>query len=190
VETREAWEGASVSWEERLLGLLDDLEQQAEGLALTSRDAEVEELARAEYAEVGLASRFHASAGLVVQLTVRGVGPVRGRLARVGSGWCLVTPEEHAGQAWVVALSAVVAVRGLSDRAVAEAARPVVARLGLGSVLRGLAAEGEVAIFRTVDGGLCQGRVLRVGSDFAEVAAESGGVEVLPFAGLAVIGRR
>lgn len=178
-----------MSWEERLLGLLDDLEQQAEGMALAGRDAEVEELGRAEYSEVGLASRFYASTGLVLQLTVRGAGQVRGRLARVGSGWCLVTPEERADQAWVVALPALVAVRGLSERAVPDAALPVVGRLGLGSVLRGLAVEGEVAVFRTVDGELRQARVLRVGSDFAEVSG-SGTVEVLPFSGLAVIGRR
>ena len=50
-------------WEERLLDLFDDLEQQADGLALAERDALVVEQSRAEYAEVDLASRLAASVG-------------------------------------------------------------------------------------------------------------------------------
>ena len=48
-------------WEERLLAVFDDLEQQAEGLALEARDAEVAELGRAEYAAVDVAARLHGA---------------------------------------------------------------------------------------------------------------------------------
>src|SRR3712207_5446487 len=105
-----------MTWEHRLLGFLDDLEQRAEGLALSSRDAEVEELGRAEYSAITLASRLHASTGQEVQLSVRGAGVVRGTLERVGAGWCLVA-------AHVVTTAAVAAARGLSPAAVASEAR-------------------------------------------------------------------
>ena len=177
-------------WEERLLGLFDDLEQQAEAMALTSRDAEVEELGRAEYSQVDLVSRLHASIGCTVQLTVRGTGSVRGRLAQVGSGWCLVGPEGTAGHEWVVGLAALTSARGLSSRAVPEPVRPVVGRLGLGSVLRGIAEEGEAVTVLSLDGDQRRGRVLRVGADFAELATEDGTTEVLAFSGIAVLRRR
>ena len=76
-------------WEERLLALFDDLEQQAEGLALSARDAEVAELGRAEYAQVDLASRLHGSVGRRVGLVVEGLGRLDAVLARVGAEWCL-----------------------------------------------------------------------------------------------------
>jgi hypothetical protein len=177
-----------MSWEQRLFGLFEDLEQQAEGLALVSRDAAVEELARAGYSEVDLGSRLHASVGLTVQLVLKGAGQVRGRLARVGAGWCLMTPEAGVGQEWVVSLPALVAARGLSARAVPEPARSVVTRLRLGSVLRGLSEEAEPLAVLTVDGEQRRGRILRVGADFLELAP-AGGVEVLPFTAVALVRR-
>ena len=59
-----------MSWEQRLLAVFDDLEQQAEGLALAERDAAVEELSRAGYAEVELAARLHAATGNELVLVV------------------------------------------------------------------------------------------------------------------------
>ena len=59
-------------WDEHLDGLLDDLEQQAEGLALAERDALVAEQRRAEYAAVDLSGRLHASVGDALRLDVRG----------------------------------------------------------------------------------------------------------------------
>ena len=56
-----------MTWERELLDLFEDLEHQAEGLALTDRDAEVAELARSEYAEIDLAARVHASVGQPVE---------------------------------------------------------------------------------------------------------------------------
>ena len=61
-------------WEYQLGDLFDDLEQQAEGLALTERDALVAEQSRAEYAQVDLTARLHASRGTRLVLQVSGVG--------------------------------------------------------------------------------------------------------------------
>ena len=69
-------------WEERLLDLFDDLEQQAEGLALAERDALVAEQSRSEYAAVALADRLHASVGTRLLLDVGGFGALDGRLVR------------------------------------------------------------------------------------------------------------
>jgi len=186
-------EGAAVSWERRLLDLFDDLEQQAEGVALAARDAEVAELARSEYSEVRLADRWHASAGRHVEVTAAGGLVVRGRVSRVGAGWCLVL-EEAPGtapqpQGWLVALSGLVSVRGLSPHALPAALRPVTGRLGLASALRGIAEDpGPVTVFRS-DGERRQGRVGRVGQDFLELLGEEGQVEVVPFSAVSAVRR-
>ena len=180
-----------MSWERRLLDLFDDLEQQAEGAALVARDAEVAELARAEYSEVDLASRLHASLDRLVELSLRDGLVVRGRMSRVGDGWCLVceAPERPPdGQEWLVALSAIATVRGLSAHAQPSSVQPVTGRLGLGSALRRVAEELVTVTFFLVDGRRRQGRLGRVGKDFVELVAE-GGVEVVPFSGVAAVRR-
>ena len=97
-------------WEERLLDLFDDLEQQAEGLALAERDALVAEQSRAEYAEVDLAARLPAPWAAGCWLDVQGVGgldggaapgrrrlvPARRRAAGAGSS-CLPAVRRAAG---------------------------------------------------------------------------------------------
>ena len=178
-------------WDERLAGLFDDLEQQAEGLALADRDAEVAEALRAEYSQVDLASRLFASLGARLRLTVTGVGSVDGLLRRAGDGWCLL---DTGAQEWVARLPAVTAVRGLVDRGVVASARPLTARLGLGSVLRGLGeARAETVLHRT-DGTLSRGRLGRVGADFVELVVPGdadgyvdGVPDVVPFATLAAV---
>ena len=153
-------------WEERLLGFFEDLEQQAEGLALAERDAEVAERVRAEYAQVGLAARLHASVGREVTLGVSGCGRVTGTLSRVGRDWCLVAagPRE-----WVVRLAAVGHLRGLADRGLPESAQPLGGRLGIGSALRGLAESRTTVTVHAVDGTAYRGLLRRVGADFVEV---------------------
>ena len=175
-----------MSWESRLFDLFDDLEQQAEALHLAERDAEVAELARAEYAEVALASRVHASCGLDVELAILGGTTLRGRLARAGRDWCLVAVTPPVGQVALIPLRAVVAVRGLSARAVPEAARPLPDRLGMGSVLRRLAEDGEPVVVLGTDGSTRHGAVQRVGADFLELAGDSGTV-VVPFGAVALL---
>jgi hypothetical protein len=182
-----------VSWERQLDALFTDLEHQAEGLALADRDAAVAELARAEYAEVDVASRLHASLGATVELGVWGAGAVRGQLVAAGVGWCLLTPDngEPAGRLdeTVVVLAAVVSARGLAPGARPESVRPITHRLGLGSVLRQAAESGDpVAVVRR-DGTVRQGTLGRVGADFVELL-DAGAVEVVPFSGIAVVRRR
>lgn len=181
-----------MSWEQRLLDLFEDLEQQAEGAALAARDAEVAELARAEYSEIELDARWHASVGRQVELSGAHGLVVRGRLARVGSGWCLVVQgsvdeRTDADPEWVVALSTVVAVRGLSPQAQPASLRPVMSRLGLGSALRGVAEDGAPVTLVRSDGVRRQGRVGRVGRDFLELHREDGGTEVVPFSAVSAV---
>ena len=176
-----------MSWEQQLLDLFEDLEQQAAGLDLVARDAEVAELERAQYAEVDLAARWHASVGATVRMTVLGVGTIAGRLARVGAGWCLLAAESPAERETIVALPAVSVVRGLSPRAAPPQARSVVTRLGLGSALRRVAEEQQVVEAARIDGGRSRGRVARVGADFVELVGEEAAIEVIPFAALAVV---
>jgi hypothetical protein len=170
-------------WEERLLDLFDDLEQQAAGLALSERDALVTEQSRAEYAGVDLVGRLHASVGSRLHVDVTGLGTLDGSLTRVGQGWCLL---DVSGQGWLVALPAVVSVRGLAGGGVAPEARPVAARLGLGSALRGLAeGRGEVVLHR-LDGQTLRGLLARVGLDFVEVGTRER-VDVVPFGAVAAV---
>jgi hypothetical protein len=176
-----------VHWDDTLLSLFEDLEQQAEGLALAERDTEVAELSRAEYAVVDLASRWHGSVGARLVVTVSGVGTIEARLARVGRDWCLL---ETAVQEWVVRMAAVAGVRGLSDRASAPETRSLHARLGLGSVLRGIAAEASPVVLHRVDGTLSTGRLRRIGADFAELAGSAHGQpELVPFSVIAGLRR-
>lgn len=183
-------------WEDRLCALFEDLEQQAEGLHLSERDAEVGERSRAEYAGVTLASRLHASVGLCLTLRLSGPGRLVGVLLRVGVGWCMVRADSS-GQVWIVPSAAVLDVQGLSARAVSEPARSVLARLGLGSALRGVAEAGANVVFEQVDGSQHRGAVVRVGSDFVEIRDETGPAtvrrsaqraeHVIPFAALAAV---
>ncbi len=181
-----------MSWERRLLDLFEDLEQQAEGAALAARDAEVAELARAEYSEIDLAARCHASVGADVELTGPAGLVVRGRVARAGAGWCLLVSGSGARsvvQEWLFVLTGLVSARGLSPHALPVSTRPITARLGLGHVLRSMAEErGTVTLVRC-DGEHRQGVLGRVGRDFLELVGEGGGVEVVPFSGLAALRR-
>jgi hypothetical protein len=179
-------------WEERLFDLFDDLEQQAEGLALTGRDAEVAELTRAEYAQVDLAARLHASVGRSVRLGVSGLGPVEARLARVGEGWCLLA---NSATEWLIRTAAIRSARGLSQHGRMEPARPLTARLGLTSALRGVAETRSSVVVHHLDATSQRGLLGRVGADFVELAvgddaaaaAPVGVVEVVPFCHLAAV---
>lgn len=170
--------------DDRLMGFLADLEQQAATAFARERDAEVADRARAEYARVTLASRLMASHDQPLALQVTGVGQLAGEMVRVGDGWVLVSA---ASADWLVPLAAVTGVRGLRDRSVPEEAWPVTARLGLGSALRGLAEQGRVQV-RLTSGDALTGHLVRVGADFVEArVGDSGGTTVLPFSALAAV---
>lgn len=171
-------------WEQRLFAVFDDLEQQAEGLALAERDARVADLAREGYAGIDLLARLHGAVGAEVTLRLAGLGPLRCTLLRVGPDWLLAGAE---GQEWLVRLAAVEELRGLPDRAVDPVRRPPTARLGLGSVLRSIAADADPVVVHRTGGETLRARVRRVGADFVEV--ESEGVAVLPWHAIAAVRR-
>ncbi len=158
-----------------LLELFDDLEQQAGGLELERRDAEVADRIRDEYAEVDLAARLHASVGSAVGLALVGTDEVRGTLVRVGVDWCLLAvATPGSAHEVLVRQGALVATRGLSDRAVPAGARSVLSRLTLASCLRRLGETGERQIMCTLDGRVRSGEITRVGADFVELWDDSG----------------
>ena len=84
-------------WERSVLALIDDLEQQAEGLHLQERDLEVADRTRAEYAHVAIASRLHALVGRPVRLRLLGGITLAGTVTRTGADWLLV--EDATGRA-------------------------------------------------------------------------------------------
>lgn len=175
-----------MAWEEQLFALFDDLEQQAEALADAARAPDLADRGRAEYQQVILASRLMASEGLELLLEVQGVGPLRGRLDRVGTGWCLLGGDGGAAaQDWIVALAAVTGVAGVSERSVPEVAWSPLTRLTLGSALRRLAEAGERCVLHRRDGSRLEGVVRRVGADFAELREPSGRSVLVPFGAVA-----
>ncbi len=163
----------------RLEDVFEDLEQQAAGMEMAERDAELADRVRGEYAAVTLADRVHASLGREVSLVLLGGETVAGLLADAGRDWCAVTPGH--GRTWLVRLAAVAQAGGLSRRSLPEAARPVVARRGFGSAVHALAEESGDVLVHAATGSPVRGRVARIGSDFLEVepAQDRVGVSVL-----------
>jgi hypothetical protein len=148
--------------------IFEDLEQQAEGMHLAERDAELADRARSEYAAVELSSRIHASTGHEVVVTLLDGSTVEGTLTQAGVDWCTVVPGARR-LVWLVRLAAVATVQGLSSRAVPAATRPAPARLGFGSALHRLAGESPEVLVRLASGTDLRVRVMRIGADFVEV---------------------
>ena len=169
-------------WEEQLVDLFEDLEQQAQHLYAAERAPELADRSRTEYRAVTLASRLMASVGHEVSLDVLGVGPVAGVLQRVAQGWCLL---RGSGQDWVLTLDAVDTVIGLSSRSVPEVAWPRVAALGLGAALRRLGEERLPSVLHLRSGSRHEGTLGRVGADFVELGLDSGRTVLVSFSALA-----
>lgn len=168
-----------MSWEQVLLDLFDDLEARAAGLAQERREEDVADLARAEYAEIGLAERLQGSVGGTVVLELTGGAGLRGRLDRVGRGCAALTPAElpvlH-----LVNLAHVLSVATASPRAAVDRTLPVTSRLGLASAVRHLTEEVDVVAVRLADGRRVSGQVARVGADFVELLTGDGAAAGLP----------
>lgn len=161
-----------MGWEESMFAVFDDLEQQAEGLHLVERDAEVADLSVAEYSSVRLSGRLHASLGQDLRVRLLGGHVVSGRLARVGEDWVLLT--DHSSE-WVVRHAGIATVTGLSVRSDSEKTWSVADRLSLRAVLRRLSAASEPCLVHLVDDHQADGRVGRVGQDFFELHVGQGG---------------
>lgn len=148
--------------------LFEDLEQQAEGIHLAERDAELVDRARGEYAGVTFESRVHASLGREVGLTLLDGETVAGTLTGAGVDWCSISvPGQQQG--WLVRLPGIAAAEGLSARAVPEAARPALSRLSFGSALHRLGESASQVSLHLVTGRGERVRVVRIGADFVEV---------------------
>lgn len=187
--------------DDSLFALFDDLEQQAAGLHLAEREAEVEELAVAEYAQVTLVERLHGARGSPVRLRLVDGDLLSGTLRRVGRDWLQV--DDPHGCSWLVRIGAVAAASGLGTRAVNEDALPVTARLSLRSALRALAEARGQCVLHLVGGDRVEGVPGRVGQDFVEIhptdpatervaggRAHGPAVQVVPLSGLVALRER
>jgi hypothetical protein len=176
-----------MGWEESMFALFDDLEQQAEGLHLAGRDADVADLRIAEYSRISLAARLHASLGLDLRVRLVGGDVVRGRLARVGEDWLLLV---EGSAEWIVRHQGVVTVNGLSSRADSEETWSVIDRLTLRAVLRHLSYENEPCLVHFIDDQRIEGRIGRVGGNFFELHVGEGSersVQVVPVGPVAAL---
>jgi hypothetical protein len=166
--------------------MLDDLEMQAEGLHLAERAIEVDELRSAQYAEVELVARLHASIGAAVRVGTTDGLQLHGRLAGAGADWLLV--DDGHGSAWFVRVAEVAVVSGLGSRSVPDEARPLSARLSLRSVLRRLADERESCGLFLRGGRTVRGVLARVGADFVELRQDDvGEMLTVPIAAIVVV---
>lgn len=185
-----------MTWEADLQSVFEDLEQQAEGLLLEERDLEVAERARAEYATVTLASRLRASLGTHTSVRVLGVGVLDGELRRIGPDWLLLAADRPPTE-WIVRTAALSRVRGASARSLDPSAHRLTGRLGLRSVLRGLAEMRAPVQVHHLDGTQSQGHLARVGEDFVELVAEARttpvrrasapAADLIPYAGIGAV---
>lgn len=176
-----------MGWEESMFTVFDDLEQQAEGLHLVERDAEVADLTAAEYSGISLGARLHASLGLELRVRLVGGHQVSGRLARAGDDWLLLVDRSAE---WIVRHDGIAGVTGLSPRADSEETWTVMDRLTLRTVLRRLCGVGSGCLVHLVDDQQVGGRVGRVGRDFFELHVGEGperSVQVVPVSAVSAL---
>lgn len=170
-----------------MFAVFDDLEQQAAGLHLAERDAEVADLTVAEYSRVSLGGRLHASLGLDLRARLVGGHQVAGRLARVGEDWMLLV--DRSGE-WIVRYAGIVTLTGLSARADSEETWSVMDRLTLRAVLRRFSGVSTPCLVHFTDDQQIGGRVGRVGRDFFELVVGAGpdrSMQVVPVASVAAL---
>ena len=179
-----------MGWEESMFAVFEDLEQQAEGLQLAERDAEVADLTVAEYSQVSLAARLHASLGRDLRVRLVGGHVIAGRLSRVGDDWLLLVDRSAE---WIVRTEGVLSLAGLSTRADSAETWPVIDRLTLRAVLRQIARAGDACLVRFVDNQQAEGRVGRVGRDFFELVVgggADGASQIVPLTSVAALQER
>ena len=157
---------------ERWDALFADLESQAVEDTRSQRGAEVDELVRAETAQLPLTARLRAAVGTALTLRCAGALVVTGRLERVGPDWLLVS--EGAGREALVVVAAVHTVAGLGRRSAGELS-VVESRLGLRHALRGVARDRSAVRLHLRDGTQADGTLDRIGADFIELAAHPAG---------------
>lgn len=176
--------------------LFRDLEAQLDAAEAAELDAEVADRTRREAAQLALVDRSRAAVGHPVVVRVLGAGPVDGVLVDVGPQWLLVA--EKGGREVLVPSTAVVSLAGLRAwSGTPGSGGQVLARLGLGHALRGIARDRLPVQVWLTDASVVSGTVDRVGADFLEVTEHGAGeprrrgdvtgVRTVPFAGLALV---
>jgi hypothetical protein len=169
--------------------LFDDLEGQLDAADSAELAAEVRERERAEAARLRVVDRLRGGLGREVDVVLAGGHRERGALRRVGAD-CLLLEIGDADV--LVALAAVQSVGGLTVRSVEPGSEGLVAaRLGLASMLRGLARDRARVRVSTGQGVLLTGYLSRVGADFVELTEEAGGgnARLLPMGALCSVRR-
>lgn len=177
--------------------LFDDLEGRLEAADRADLEAEVRERERAERARLRVVDRLRAALDAELDLTLVGGRRERGTVRRVGADCVLLDAGTGDGTEGIaadvlVALAAVQSIGGLTPRSAEPGSEGVVgARLGLTSVLRGLARDRARVRIRTTDGTQHVGYLSRVGADYVELTEDAGGRDsrLLPTTALASVAR-
>ncbi len=161
--------------------LFNELEAQSGDLEMAERDALVDELRDGEWAETSWRSLLGGS----VVVEVLGVGRVAGDCVLVNDHVLQLRSErtEH-----VVSSNAVVAV--VSSERRADPTSTVSAALGWGHIFRALRDAGEPVRLHAIDGSTFDGTVDVVGADFVRMREESGRLQTVTVAAVAVVSGR
>lgn len=161
--------------------LFDDLEAQAADLELQERDALVEDLSDADWAETS----WRDLVGGRIVVEVHGAGRLEGTAGLVNQQIIQLNGD---GVDHVIAADAVTVLHSSQHRA--ETVTKVGARLGWGYVLRRLRDAGDQIRIRLVDGTAHDGVVEVVGQDFIRLRAESGRDQIIAWRAIAVVSAR
>lgn len=152
-------------WEQ----LFADLEARFAAVEQAGFAIEVADRIRSEAARTGLAERMAGAVGAGVRVVTLGGATTTGTVRRGGPDWVLV--DEPGGTEVLVPLASVAVVTGLTRSIGRPGGGGVVgARLGVASVLRGIARDRLPVVLDLVDGTRVGGTVDRVGRDLIELA--------------------
>lgn len=159
-------QGETVRWDE----LFADMEAQLAQAEQRSVELEAAETARAELSRLTLAERLSAHRNHTVRLLPAHGDVLEGQLADIGAGWALIRERyfQH-----VVPLHSVVWWEGLYRRFDMADERAVLRKLGMGHVLRALAASRthvRVLLLDPSSRGDIEGTLDAVGHDFFDLA--------------------
>lgn len=161
--------------------LFEDLEAQAADIERAERDALVDDLRDAEWAQTS----WRDLLGGAVSLEVRGAGRVEGEVALVNEQVVQIRGErlDH-----VIAIEAVLVVHAAERRA--DDPGRVGSALGWGHILRALRDALEPVTVRLLDGTARHGTVDVVGKDFVRIVADAGRSQDVPWTAIAVVSGR
>jgi hypothetical protein len=155
----------------RWAALFEDLEAQAEVLALAERAAEVDERARVEIGRLALADRVAAACGHRVRVRCGRELSLDGSIRAGGADWMLI--EDVTGREAIVPLAAVRTIAGLPRFAATD--ERVAFRLSVRHVLRAVARDRRGVHVHLVDGSAVSGTLDRVTADHLDVAVHAAG---------------